>query len=138
VIILANVLKEVFGDTKRISILEELVERWGEFLTVSEIARMAETSQKTVYNHLKELENINILDVKEGQSRKYKLKEDDKRALALAILEGEEYVRKAEVSLKEIENEELLRDKCQKAFYPSFNVKASSEIQYNNLITVGK
>mgnify|MGYP000851671038 CR=1 FL=1 len=39
---MADVLKEIFGDTKRISILEELVERWGEFLTVQEIARMAD------------------------------------------------------------------------------------------------
>ncbi|GAB6056132.1 hypothetical protein JCM15415_14480 [Methanobacterium movens] len=34
---MTSVLKGIFGDTKRISILEELVENWGEFLTIDEM-----------------------------------------------------------------------------------------------------
>ena len=59
---MAEVLKEIFGETKRISILEELVENWGEFLTIEEIAIMSETSPKTAYHHINELFRIGILD----------------------------------------------------------------------------
>jgi DNA-binding transcriptional ArsR family regulator len=104
---MGQVLKEIFGDTKRINILEELVENWGEWLTVEEIARIAETSPKTAYNHINELMNIKILDCTEGKPKKFKFKEDDKRALALAILESEEYLRKTEISVKKVEEIEL-------------------------------
>ena len=107
---MAHVLKEIFGDTKRISILEELVERWGEFLKASEIVRMSGASKKTVYDHLKELNDIGLLEIKYGRATRYKLKEDDKRALSLAILESEEYLRKTEISLKQLEKEELKED----------------------------
>ncbi|MDD3753834.1 MAG: winged helix-turn-helix domain-containing protein [Methanobacterium sp.] len=104
---MTNVLKDVFGDTKRISILEELVERWGEFLTISELARISNTSKKTVYNHINELEKIRILEIKEGKARKYKLNEDDERAIALAILQGAEYIRKGQLSLEGMKSEEI-------------------------------
>lgn len=48
---MATLLKEIFGDTKRIGILEELVENWGEFLTIEEIARMADTSPNSIPSH---------------------------------------------------------------------------------------
>jgi hypothetical protein len=40
--LMTNVLKGVFGNTRRIRILEELVENWSDFLTIEEIARIAE------------------------------------------------------------------------------------------------
>lgn len=105
---MANVLREVFGNTKRISILEEMVENWGEFLTIDEIARISETSPKTAYRHINELNKIGILDFTDAKPKKYKLKEDDKRALALAILESEEYLRKTEITLNNVKNEEKI------------------------------
>ncbi|WP_321421765.1 winged helix-turn-helix domain-containing protein [uncultured Methanobacterium sp.] len=105
---MANVLREVFGNTKRISILEEMVENWGEFLTIEEIARISETSPKTAYRHINELNKIGILDFTDAKPKKYKLKEDDKRALALAILESEEYLRKAEITLNNVKKEEKI------------------------------
>nr|WP_319372369.1 winged helix-turn-helix domain-containing protein [uncultured Methanobacterium sp.] len=128
---MANVLREVFGNTKRISILEEMVENWGEFLTIEEIARISETSPKTAYRHINELNKIGILDFTDAKPKKYKLKEDDKRALALAILESEEYLRKAEITLNNVKNEEKIARN-----YRSF-------IEFNNsnpdeLIKIGK
>ncbi len=117
---MTNVLREVFGNTKRISILEEMVENWGEFLTIDEIARIAETSPKTAYRHMNELNKIGILDFTDEKPKKFKLKEDDKRALALAILESEEYLRKSEITLKNVKNEEKIANN-----YRSF-------IEFNN------
>ena len=104
---MADVLKEIFGDTKRISILEELVERWGEFLTVQEIARMADVSPKATYTHINELKKIGILKVKEGKANQYKLKEDDKRAVALLFLENQEYLR---IAHRKLEGSETTKD----------------------------
>jgi DNA-binding transcriptional ArsR family regulator len=100
---MGQVLKEIFGDTKRIRILEELVENWGEFLTVEEIERIAEISTRTAYRHINELMEVGLLDSNGIKPKRFKLKEEDKRALALAILESEEYLRKSEISLENIE-----------------------------------
>jgi DNA-binding transcriptional ArsR family regulator len=100
---MVQILKEIFGDTKRIRILEELIENWGEFLTVDEIGRIAETSPKTAYLHINELMDAGLLDSVDNRPKRFKFKEDDKRALALAILESEEYLRKSEISLENIE-----------------------------------
>ncbi len=94
-------MKDIFGQTKRIDILEELVERWGEFLEASEISRMTDVSKKTVYTHLKQLEKIGMIETKEGKATKYRLKKDDKRALALSILESEEYLRRLDLAFQE-------------------------------------
>ena len=122
---MANVLRDVFGSTKRISILEEMVENWGEFLTIDEIARIAKTSPKTAYRHINELAKIGILDFIDEKPKKFKLKEDDKRALALAILESEEYLRKSEITLKQIKNEET---KFDKQSFIEFNNSNSCEL----------
>lgn len=117
------ILKDIFGDTKRIRILEELVENWGEFLTIEEIARIAETSKKTTYLHIKELMEIDILEYDFGKPKKFKLKEDDKRALTLAMLESEEYLRKSEITLKYLEEKE-----AQELLYKSFSEHYESEL----------
>jgi DNA-binding transcriptional ArsR family regulator len=90
------ILAELFGNTSRIKILEELIDHWGEYLKVNELARMADLSEKTVYNHLNELEKIGILNIEINRSKKYKLNEKDKRALSLNIIESAEYIRKDE------------------------------------------
>ena len=110
---MAYVLKEIFGDTKRISILEELVERWGEFLKVSELVRMSGASKKTVYEHLKELEGIGLLETKDGRATLYKLKEDDGRSLALAMLESNEYLRKTDINILRAEKDEEIIEMLQ-------------------------
>lgn len=104
------ILKEIFGDTTRVSILDVLTERWGEFLTVKEIARMADYSDKAVYNHIYELKKIGIVDSEPGRTTKYALNTEDKRALTLAILHDEEYLRKVQLSVEEIEKEELSKE----------------------------
>jgi predicted DNA-binding transcriptional regulator YafY len=124
---MANVLRDVFGNTKRISILEEMVENWGEFLTIEEIARMAETSPKTAYRHINELDKIGILDFEYEKPKKFKLKEDDKRALALAILESEEYLRKADITLNNVKNEEKIAKKYHS--YIEFNNSNPDELK---------
>lgn len=98
---MAYVMKDIFGETKRIDILEELIERWGEFLEASEISRMTDVSKKTVYTHLKQLEKIGMIETKEGRATKYRLKKDDKRALALSFLESEEYLRRLDMAFQE-------------------------------------
>lgn len=88
------ILSELFGDTTRVRILEELVSNWGLSLKVSEIARMSDVSEKSVYTHIKQLDEIELLRKIEGKSTKYMLKEEDKRALALSIIDSAEYLRK--------------------------------------------
>lgn len=114
------ILKEIFGDTKRISILEELIERWGEFLKASEIARMSDVSKRTVYDHLNELENIGLLETKRDRAVLYRLKKDDPRALALAMLETEESLRQTEINITHAENEEEVVEKYKKSVLDYF------------------
>ncbi|RBQ24183.1 hypothetical protein ALNOE001_04430 [Candidatus Methanobinarius endosymbioticus] len=88
------ILTEIFGDTTRVKILEEFISNWGIFLKVSEVARMSNVSEKSVYTHIKQLDDIELLEKIEGKSTKYMLKEDDKRALNLSIIDNAEYIRK--------------------------------------------
>lgn len=105
-------LKELFGDTARIKILEELISNWDLFLTVDEIARMSDVSKKSVYVHIKQLEETGIVIVDDEGSKKFKLNPNDKRAIALALIESDEYLRKMgeyELEITNIEkNEEYL------------------------------
>jgi DNA-binding transcriptional ArsR family regulator len=97
---LSYILKEIFGDTKRVRILEELIEHAGEFLSVSEISKMSDVSKKTVYSHLYQLEEMRIITSHPGRITKYGLNMDDSRAVALSIIADEEYLRKMEISIK--------------------------------------
>jgi DNA-binding transcriptional ArsR family regulator len=94
-------LKEIFGDTARVRILEELAERWGEKLSASELARMTDISEKTVYNHLHQLEQVGIVISMSGRPTKYGLNPDDQRALSIAFIEDEEYLRRIKLSIEE-------------------------------------
>ena len=97
---MSYILKEIFGDTKRVRILEELIEHAGEFLSVSEISKMSDVSKKTVYSHLYQLEETRIIISDPGRITKYGLNMDDSRAVALSIIADEEYLRKMEISIK--------------------------------------
>ena len=90
------ILTEIFGNTARVKILEELISNWGIYLSIGEISRMSEVSSKTAYNQINKLINIGLLEKKEGNGSKFKLKEKDKRALALFIIDSEEFIRKSE------------------------------------------
>ena len=104
---MSYILKEIFGDTKRVRILEELIEHAGEFLSVSEISKMSDVSKKTVYSHLYQLEEMRIIISHPGRITKYGLNMDDSRAVALSIIADEEYLRKMEISIKSTENKEI-------------------------------
>lgn len=87
------ILEDLFGNTTRIKILEELLSKWGEYLSVEEISRMADVSRKSVYIHMAKLEDIGVLDVQKEGSKKFRLNQNDERALALALIESKEYSR---------------------------------------------
>lgn len=94
-------LKELFGKTDRIKILEELISNWDFFLSVDEIARMSDVSKKSVHMHMAELNKIGILIIDES-SKKFKLNPEDKRAIALSLIESDEYLRLMDEFEKEI------------------------------------
>lgn len=121
------VLKELFGDTGRVRILEELTERWGEYLSIKELARMTDISAKTVYTHVHQLEDNGIVVSKKA---KYGLNVDDKRALALAILEDEEVLRKIKLSIAEIDKEPALEPTPYFEFVKSNNTSLFSVNKY--------
>ena len=120
-------LRELFGDSARIRILEELISNWDFFLSVEELSRMSDVSKKSVYTHMKELNKIGILIVDDEGSKKFKLNPKDKRSVALALIESGEYIRKIEelekgnpdgkilrLSVSENENNSLLEVNSQK------------------------
>ena len=90
------ILKEIFGDTSRIKILEEMLIYKDEYLTAEEISRMAEVSNKTVYLHMEKLNSIGLIDIEKKGSKKFKLKDNDERVLALELIESNEYLRQSQ------------------------------------------
>lgn len=121
------ILKDIFGDTKRVRILEELAERWGEYLSVAEIARMADVSLKTVYNHIYELEDMGIVTSIKGRTTKYGLNQEDQRAIAIAIIEDEEYLRKTKISIEESYEIENNYSKVGQSYHELFNSNSKFE-----------
>lgn len=85
------ILDEFLGENERIQILEELLTYNDYFLTIEEISRMADVSQKDVHAHLKQLKNIGILEV---ENKKFKLNNNDERVLALGLIETHEILRR--------------------------------------------
>ena len=90
------ILRELFGETSRIKILEALLNYSNDFLTVEEIARMADVSSKTAYVHLSQLSEIGIVEIRKDSSKKFKLNLNDERAMALVLIETNEYLRQSE------------------------------------------
>ena len=99
-------LRELFGDNARIKILEELISNWDFFLSVEELSRMSDVSKKSVYIHIDELNKIGLLVVENSGSKKFKLNPKDKRAILLALIESEEYLRKLNEFENELDNQE--------------------------------
>ena len=99
-------LRELFGDNARIKILEELISNWDFFLSVDELSRMSDVSKKSVYIHIDELNKIGLLVVENSGSKKFKLNPKDKRAILLALIESEEYLRKLNEFENELDNQE--------------------------------
>ena len=99
-------LRELFGDNARIKILEELISNWDFFLSVDELSRMSDVSKKSVYIHIDELNKIGLLVVEGSGSKKFKLNPKDKRAILLALIESEEYLRKLNEFENELDNQE--------------------------------
>lgn len=87
------VLEELLGRNARIKILEEFLTYFDSFLSVEEISRMSDIPSKTVKTHLKELENIGILEVENKEERRFRLNQKDQRALALGLIETSEYLK---------------------------------------------
>ncbi|MBQ8017548.1 MAG: hypothetical protein IJ258_05510 [Methanobrevibacter sp.] len=71
---------------------------------------MSDVSKKSVHIHINELNKIGILIVDDG-SKKFKLDSKDKRAIALALIESDEYLRLMDEFEKEI------KEKIKKNYY---------------------
>lgn len=101
------ILRELFGETSRIKILEELLTYSDEFLTAEEISRMADVSSKTVYTHLTQLAEIGIVEIKKESFQRFKLNLNDERVLALLLIETNEYLRQSEMDYLKFETVEI-------------------------------
>ena len=88
-------LNELLGENARIKILEELLTYSDSFLTADEISRMVDISSKTVHIHMNQLEEIGMVEVKKRRSKRFKLKSNDERVLALGLIEANEFLRRS-------------------------------------------
>lgn len=72
-------LTYLFGDSARVKIIAAFVAERGNDISVSDISRLAGVARSTVYNHLKPLEELGVIehtrDVENGHSSLYELNE---------------------------------------------------------------
>ena len=54
-----------------------------------------------LYNHLHQLEQVGIVISRSGRPTQYGLNPEDQRALSIALIEDEEYLRKIKLSIEE-------------------------------------
>lgn len=85
-------LEDIFGNSQRIKILEELVSNWDIFLSADEMSRMSDISKNIVNVHINDLNKTGLL-VFDGD--KFKLNPHDSRSIAIALIECDEYLRKS-------------------------------------------
>ncbi len=60
---------------------------------------MTDVSSKIVHMHMNQLEEIGILEVEKNIVKRFKLKANDERVLALGLIETNEYQRKSKTRI---------------------------------------
>lgn len=83
-------LVKVFGDTARAKILAALLSEQERDLNVSDIARLAGVARTTVYDHIDELQELELIEQtrKVGDSPMYQITTDEKLVEHLAMVEA--------------------------------------------------
>ncbi len=81
---------DVFGSPGRTKILAAFVSERGRDVTISYVAQLAGVARSTVYDHIEELEELDVVkETREmGQSKYYTLNNDNNLAHELYRLEG--------------------------------------------------
>ena len=102
------ILNNIFGNSSRIQLLEELCENWGEYLSLGELSRMTDQSVDELVGHLRELESIGMI---ERLDSKVRLRIGDERCKLLSLIECHEYIRKIRI---EIEKDRSLPEQIKK------------------------
>jgi DNA-binding transcriptional ArsR family regulator len=82
-------IRTLFSGPARTQIIEAFVANKSRELNVSDIARLSDTARSSVYRHLEELEELDIIEaVDAGGRTRYTLNEDSEIATRLWELEG--------------------------------------------------
>lgn len=85
-------LEVLFGGPARTRIIEAFVSERGRDLTVSDVARLSDTSRSTVYRHLDDLQELGVVETSrttgDGYSTRYQLAASSEIADGLHELEG--------------------------------------------------
>lgn len=85
-------LEVLFSGPARTRVIEAFVSERGRDLSVSDVARLSETSRSSVYRHLEDLQDLGLIEVSretgDGYSTRYQLAEDSAVAERLCQLEG--------------------------------------------------
>lgn len=102
------ILNNIFGNSSRIQLLEELCENWGDYLSLEELSRMTDQSVDELVGHLRELESIGMI---ERSDNKVRLNINDERCKLLSLIECNEYIRRMEI---EIEKDRSLPEQIKK------------------------
>jgi Fic family protein len=78
----------LFSGPARTRIIEAFVANSNRELNVSDIARLSDTARSTVYRHIEELEELDIIEPVGEGTKRYTLNHDDEIAEFLNKLEG--------------------------------------------------
>lgn len=78
----------LFSGPARTRIIEAFVANADRELNVSDIARLSDTARSTVYRHMEELEELDIIEPVGEGTKRYTLNRDDEIAEFLNKLEG--------------------------------------------------
>lgn len=89
------ILNNIFGNSSRIQLLDELCENWGDYLSLGELSRMTDQSVDELVGHLRELESIGMI---ERLDNKVRLRMGDERCRLLSLIECNEYIRKIRIT----------------------------------------
>ena len=79
----------LFSGPARTRIIEAFVANASRELNVSDVARLSDTARSTVYRHLEELAELDLIEeVSTGGAKRYTLNKDDELAGLLHKVEG--------------------------------------------------